>query len=136
MRSAMSLARVTSLTAAAMVFGWTIAAAQVDFAKVLVGRWAGEISTAKTNLPVVLMINSVKEDGGKWVAEGRSGTTPVRIEIDTSAKQPSLNWTGMSGVVYNVSLVDDKNLVGTATLTGQGANSRSSRDHPVKLEKK
>ena len=42
---------------------------------------------------------------------------------------------GGSGASYNLSLLDDKNLVGTATLTtGQG--SQRDRDRSVKLEKK
>ena len=44
-------------------------------------------------------------------------------------------WTGGSGAIYNLTLLDDKNLVGTATLTTSQGSQRD-RDRSVKLEKK
>jgi hypothetical protein len=62
-------------------------------------------------------------------------TASVNLEIDTTGSKPAVRWTGGSGAVYSLSLIDDKNLVGTATLTtGQG--SQRDRDRSVKLEKK
>jgi hypothetical protein len=74
------------------------------------------------------------------VASARVGATEektgsVNLEIDTTGSKPAVRWTGGSGVLYNLTLLDDKNLVGTGTLTtGQGG--QRDRDRTVKLEKK
>ena len=143
MRRSIRAARVALLVMAGLMLGAGVAAAQVDVAKVLVGTWKGELQqrTQKGADPtVVLIIKSLKQEDGKWVASARVGATeektgPVRLEIDTTGAKPSVRWTGGSGASYNLSLLDDKNLVGTATLTtGQG--SQRDRDRSVKLEKK
>jgi hypothetical protein len=143
MRRSIRAARVALLVMAGLMLGAGVAAAQVDVAKVLVGTWKGELQqrTQKGADPtVVLIIKSLKQEDGKWVASARVGATeektgPVQLEIDTTGAKPSVRWTGGSGAIYNLSLLDDKNLVGTATLTtGQG--SQRDRDRSVKLEKK
>ena len=143
MRRSIRAARVALLVMAGFMLGAGVAAAQVDVAKVLVGTWKGELQqrTQKDADPtVVLIIKSLKQEDGKWVASARVGATeektgPVQLEIDTTGAKPSVRWTGGSGAIYNLSLLDDKNLVGTATLTtGQG--SQRDRDRSVKLEKK
>jgi hypothetical protein len=124
-----------------LMVGPGLAPAQVDLAKALVGRWEGEIALRfqKTANPgLVLVITSVKEEGGRWTADARSGTKtsglgPAKVEIDNSGKRPSLRWTGGTGVVYDVNLFDEKTLVGTATLT---RDMSTERERPVKLEKK
>jgi hypothetical protein len=112
-----------------------VAAAQVDLAKVLVGTWQGELRDRKGNIDLTLRITSVKQQDGKWIADGRFGPTPVKIDIDTSGSKPSLRWTGAAGNVYDLSLLDDKNLAGTATVTTSQAG-QYERDRSVKLEKK
>jgi hypothetical protein len=143
MRRSIRAARVALLVMAGFMLGAGVAAAQVDVAKVLVGTRKGELQqrTQKGADPtVVLIIKSLKQEDGKWVASARVGATeektgPVQLEIDTTGAKPSVRWTGGSGAIYNLSLLDDKNLVGTATLTtGQG--SQRDRDRSVKLEKK
>jgi hypothetical protein len=143
MRRSIRAARVALLVMAGFMLGAGVAAAQVDVAKVLVGTWKGELQqrTQKGADPtVVLIIKSLKQEDGKWVASARVGATeektgPVQLEIDTTGAKPPVRWTGGSGAIYNLSLLDDKNLVGTATLTtGQG--SQRDRDRSVKLEKK
>jgi hypothetical protein len=137
MRSARGFVGGLLIVAAVSWLGTTSAGAQGDLAKALVGRWEGEVSTrfVKANTPVILTITSVKEEGGKWVAEARSGRNPVSVEISTSGKQPALRWTGGTGTVYDVYLMDERTLVGTATLTASAAG-RGEKDRPVKLEKK
>ena len=62
---------------------------------------------------------------------------PVKIEIDTSGKNPSLKWTAPSGTVYDLGLLNEKNLVGKATLTmGHAGSTSRGRDRSLKLEKK
>jgi len=59
----------------------------------------------------------------------------VKVDIDTSGSKPSLRWAGTSGTTYDVSLLDDKNMVGTATLTREQAGAQE-RERKVVLEKK
>ena len=131
-------ARITVLAVAGLLLGGGAVLAQVDLAKTLVGTWEGELQlrTKKGADPhLKLVITSVKQEDGKWVADGRAGSTPVKIDVDTTGARPSLRWTAASGTAYNLSLIDDKNLVGTATLTTSAAG-RGDRDRSVKLEKK
>ncbi len=143
MRRGIRAARAALFVMAGLVLGTGVAAAQVDLAKALVGTWKGELQqrTQKGADPVLtLIIASVKQEDGKWVADARLGgadaakTAKVSIDIDTTGSKPALRFKGGSGVEYNVSLFSDKELVGTAVLTtSQGA--RGSRDRSVKFEK-
>ena len=134
----MRAARVAVLAVTGLMLWSGAAVAQADLAKTLVGTWEGELQlrTKKGADPgLKLRITSLKQEDGKWVADGRLGSTPVKIDVDTTGAKPSLRWTAASGTAYNLSLVDDKNLVGTATLTTSAAG-RGDRDRSVKLEKK
>jgi hypothetical protein len=90
---------------------------------------------------LTLIIASVKQEDGKWVADARLGgaeggkTAKVHIDIDTSGSKPSLRFKGVSGTEYDVSLFNDKELVGTAVLTTSQAG-KGARDRSVKFEKK
>ena len=131
-------ARVGLLAVTGLMLWSGAAVAQGDLAKTLVGTWQGELQlrTKKGADPgLKLVITSLKQEDGKWVADGRFGPTPVKIDVDTTGAKPSLRRTAASGTAYNVNLVDDKNLVGTATLTTSAAG-RGDRDRSVKLEKK
>jgi hypothetical protein len=144
MRRGIRAARVALFVMAGLMAGAGVAAAQVDVAMALVGTWKGELQqrTQKGADPtVVLIIKSLKQEDGKWVASARVGPTeektgPVQLEIDTTGAKPSVRWTGGSGAIYNLTLLDDKNLTGTATLTTGQGGARGDRDRPVKLEKK
>jgi hypothetical protein len=138
----MRIVRLALFVMTMSMLGTEFATAQVDLTKALVGKWEGEIEqrTVRTANPgLILVITSVREEGGRWIADGRAGTrtgrpAPVKIDIDASGKQPSLRWTEGTGNIYNVYLVDEKNLVGTATLT-MGTLPKGPRDRSVKLEK-
>jgi hypothetical protein len=141
----MRAARVALFVVVGSVLGTGVAAAQVDLAKALVGTWKGEIQavTKKGDPALTLIISSVKQEGGKWVADARLGgadaakTGPVDIDIDTSGSKPSLRFKGAAGAEYNLSLFGDKELVGTATLSSaQARRGTGSRDRSVRLEKK
>jgi hypothetical protein len=143
MRRGIHAARVALFVAVGLMLGGGVAAAQADLSKVLVGTWKGELQqrTNKGADPtVVLIVKSLKQEDGKWVADARVGATEektakVSLDIDTTGSKPVVRWTGGSGAQYSLNLLDDKNLVGTATLTtGQG--SQRDRDRTVKLEKK
>ena len=138
MKPGMRAARVAVLAVIVLMVGAGAAIAQADLAKVRVGTWEGELQlrTKKGADPTFkLRITSLKQEDGKWVADGRVGSTAVKIDVDTTGAKPSLRWTAASGTAYNLNLVDDKNLVGTATLTTSAAG-RGDRDRSVKLEKK
>jgi hypothetical protein len=144
MRRGIRAARVALFVMAGLMAGAGVTVAQVDVAKVLVGTWKGELqqrSQKDADPTLVLIIKSVKQEDGKWIADARVSATEdktatAKIDIDTSGAKPSLRWTGGKGTAYDLSLLDDKNLVGTALLTtGAGGGSRD-RSRSVKLEKK
>jgi hypothetical protein len=122
-------------------------AAQVDLAKTLVGTWEGEVKARMLRGPdagaeLKLIITSVTQQDGKWIADGRLGgkdgrSAPVKVDIDTSGSKPSLRFKGASGTDYALSLFNDKQMAGTATLTtAQAKSSTGARDRDVILEKK
>lgn len=143
MREGMRAVLVALFVVTGLMVGIGVAAAQVDLAKALVGTWEGELQMQlkKGADPVMaLVITSVKQEDGKWVADGRFGGAngkkgPVRIDVDTSGSKPSLRWKGASGIEYDVNLFDDKHLTGTATLTTAQAG-RGARERTLKFEKK
>jgi hypothetical protein len=135
MRRSLRAAWVALFALAGLALWAPVTAAQTGLSKILVGTWQGELRLRKSNTDLLLRITSVKQEDGKWTADGRFGPNPVKIDIDTSGSKPSLRWTGAAGHVYDLSLVDDKNLVGTATLTTSLAG-QFERERPVKLEKK
>ena len=127
-----------------MVLSWVgVSHAQVDLAKVLVGRWEGEqeyLLVHSDNPKRVLVIESVSQVDGKWVANGRYGTPAglgrAKIAIETSGKNVGLSWTGPTGNQFQLNLLQDKHLVGKVTLTmEQSKSGTGSRDRTLKLEK-
>jgi len=143
MRRGIRAARVALFVMAGLMLGTGVAAAQADLAKALVGTWKGELQyrSKKGEDPTrVLIIKSVKQEDGKWIADARWGATEgktpaVKVDIDTSGSKPSLRWTAASGTAYDLSLFNDKELVGTAVLTTSQAG-RGARDRSMKFEKK
>jgi hypothetical protein len=143
-RRGIRAARVALFVIVGLMLGTGVAAAQTDLAKALVGRWKGELQQRmqKGEDPtLVLIIKSVKQQDGKWIADARVGptedkTAAVKVDIETSAAKPSLRWTGGKGAAYDLSLLDDKNLVGTAVLTTSSTGGSRDRSRSVKLEKK
>lgn len=131
-------ARVAVLAVTGLMLWSGAAIAQADLPKTLVGTWEGELQLRikkGADPSLKLVIASVKQEDGKWIADGRFGSKPVKIDVDTSGSKPSLRWAGASGAVYNVNLLDDKNMAGTVTLTTSSAG-KGDRDRSVKLEKK
>jgi hypothetical protein len=117
--------------------------AQVDLAKDLVGRWEGEqayLLISAENPKRILVIESVSQVDGKWVANGRYGTPAglarVKIAVETGGKGVDLSWTGPAGNQFQLNLLRDKHLVGKVTLTTEQSKSGTgSRDRTLKLEK-
>jgi len=140
MRASARAGLTVLLVATTSFLGAGLVAAQVDPSKALVGTWRGELQGrfkkgAEASTVLALRIISVKQEDGKWVADARFGPNPVKVDIDTSGSKPSLRWAAQSGTTYDVSLLDDKNMVGTATLTREQAGAQE-RERKVVLEKK
>jgi hypothetical protein len=117
--------------------------AHVDLAKALVGRWEGEqeyLLISAENPKRILVVESVNQVDGRWVANGRYGTPAglirVKIAVETGDKGVDLSWTGPSGNQFQLNLLRDKHLVGKVTLTSEQSKSGTgSRDRALKLEK-
>ena len=61
-----------------------VSRAQVDLAKALVGRWDGEqeyLVISAENPRRILVIGSVNQVDGKWVANGRYGTPAGLVRV-------------------------------------------------------
>lgn len=120
-----------------------VSQAQIDLAKALVGRWEGEQEyqlISADNPKRILVIESVSQVDGKWVANGRYGTPAglvrVKIGVETGGERVDLSWTGPTGNQFQLNLLRDKHLVGKITLTmEQGKSGTGSRDRTLKLEK-
>jgi hypothetical protein len=115
------------------------ARAQQDLAKVLVGKWEGQLaplSTGRAPIDVnrTLVINEVNEKDGTWSAKGEWGISgqrlgPVTIAIKTSGGGTQLEFqSALSGPV-TLRLLGDKNL------NGSTRPPRAPEDRDVKLQK-
>jgi hypothetical protein len=108
-----------------------------------VGRRAGEqeyLLISAENPKRILVVESVNQVDGRWVAKGRYGTPAglirVKISVETGDKGVDLSWTGPSGNQFQLNLLRDKHLVGKVTLTSEQSKSGTgSRDRALKLEK-
>lgn len=116
----------------------SLALAQLDPTKVLVGRWEGQIEISGNN-GRTLQINSVKAKGdGEWVARGRytiagheSEKTTGGNEMAVSSKDNEIyldfSVPGSKNPV-KLKLVSEKKLEGTINMVvgGRGADRRIS----------
>jgi hypothetical protein len=113
--------------------------AQVDPAKVLVGTWEGELALqGRGNRGRTLIIDSVTQNDGKWVAQGRYGITGqglgrVPIEVDVSGDRVWIRFKSGANSDIRLNLLQEKYLVGTLTIAG---TSQGSNDRSMKLERR
>jgi hypothetical protein len=97
---------------------------------------------AAAGADIKLIITSVTQQDGKWVAAGRRGgkdgrSMPVKVDVDAAGSKPSLRFKGAAGTDYALTLFNDKEIAGTATLTTEQAKaSTGDRERDVRLEKK
>ena len=83
----------------------------------------------------LLIISSVTQREGKWVAEGRYGVkggAKVQIDVDMTGQWPSLRWAMPNGNTVQVNLINSKTLSGKVTLVG---TLQGDRDRALTLEK-
>jgi hypothetical protein len=112
--------------------------AQADLAKILVGKWEGQmaaprIGKAQIDLNRTLVIHDVSEKDGTGSAKGEYGISgqglrPVTIGIKTAGGETQLEFQFANGPVV-LRLVGDKNLSGVAR------PGRASEDREVRLQK-
>ena len=126
-----------------MSSGW----AQVDLAKSLVGKWEGEVTWAgsagasMSDPNRTLIIRSVEQKDGKWVAAGTYGVTgkglgKVDIEVDESGSRPTIRFVTGGPSTVRLALSGPKELTGTTTIPGLTAGTGRGGDRPLRLEKK
>lgn len=136
------IALVPSAIVALALLAAPVSEAQMDVAKILAGKWEGEVEFMGTrgNLDPnrTLVINSVTEKDGKWVAEGRFGVTGkglgrVQVEVDTSGPNPRIRFVTAANQTVRLDVVDDRHMTGT--LAAMGAGARGSDHRPLRLEK-
>ena len=127
---------VAVLVLASLIHVAGVAVAQTDLEKALIGKWEGDVQVAREQ-GRTLIIRSVSQQDGKWIAEGRYGITgkgmgPVKIDVDTSGGRPSLRFTTGANSTVRLNLIGERSLVGTMTLTGA---QQQSPDRNLKLDK-
>jgi hypothetical protein len=127
-----------------ILLGISPGSAQVDLAKAFVGKWEGAVQWAggagsgAGDPNRTLIIDSVEQKDGKWVAAGKYGVTgkglgKVEIEVDASGSRPSIRFSTGGNSTVRLSLSGAKEMTGTLTLTGA---SHRGNDRPMNLEKK
>ena len=119
--------------AAVLALGFAVSDGQDDLAKILVGKWEGQISwTIPGNKDRVLTINSVEEARatGRWSIPG-GATKPVDIAIERSGGDPILRFAGFNNVPTQLTLKGGKTLDGTTTFQ----TTSGMRDFRLQLEK-
>ena len=132
------------VTGLGIVLGISLGSAQVDLAKVLVGKWEGAVQWAggagsgAGDPNRTLIIDSVEQKDGKWVAMGKFGVTgrglgKVTIEVEDSGSRPSIRFVTGGNSTVRLALSGTKDLTGTLTLSG---TSQRGNDRPMSLEKK
>ena len=134
-----------AITALGTLLAMSSGSAQGDPAKALLGKWEGAVQWAggagsATGDPNrTLIIESVDQKDGKWVATGKFGVTgkglgKVEIEVyDSSSDRPGIRFTTSANSTVRLALVGGKSLTGTLTLPG---TSHRGNDRPITLEKK
>jgi hypothetical protein len=117
------------------------ACAQQDLAKILVGKWEGQMAPSRIagrapiDLNRTLVIKEVNEKDGTWSATGEWGISgqrlgPVAIAIKSSGGETQLEFQSAGSGPVTLKLLGDKNLRGSTR------PPRALEDRELKLEKK
>jgi hypothetical protein len=131
---------VFSVTAALALFIAGVSEAQTDPVKALVGKWQGEAqNVGRGNPDRTLIIETVSEKDGKWLAEGRFGITgqrfgPVQIQVEMGGQWLAIRFVTGANSTVRLNMVDDKSMVGTLTFVG-ASNSGQSNDRAMRLQR-
>jgi len=114
--------------------------AQTDPAQALIGKWQGDVqhqaAMGNPNPNRILVIESVRQQDGKWIADGRFGVTKpsgkVSIDVDLSGRWPSIRFVTGGNATVKLNLLDAKSMAGTITFAG---TSQRGNERPMRLEK-
>src|SRR6267142_4960932 len=92
-----------------------LSTAKEDLARWLKGRWEGELDF--TVSARVLVIDTIRRDGDRWVVEARSGVsdadlTPVQVIIDTAGDQVTVRYNTSFASRATLTLHSDGSLRG------------------------
>jgi hypothetical protein len=117
--------------------------AQGDLTKSLVGKWEGQIELASGvtgNPNRTLIIESVTQKDGTWMAAGRFGITgqglgKVDIEVSESGGRPFIRFVTGAPSTVRLSLTGARELTGATTFSG-ASNTGRGNDRALRLEKK
>ena len=119
---------------AILALGFTaVSDGQADLAKVLVGKWEGQIAAGVPgNLARVLTIKSVEDTRATGLFGIPGGATkPVDIAIERSGNDTTLRFAGFSNAPTQLMLKGDKTLDGTVSLP----TTAGLRDFRLQLDK-
>ena len=108
---------------AILALGFTaVSDGQVDLAKVLVGKWEGQIAgTFPGNKARALTIKSVEDTRAAGLFGIPGGATkPVDIAIERNGNDTTLRFAGFSNAPTQLMLKGEKTLDGTVTLPTTG----------------
>ncbi len=136
--------RVTGAVALALcIVVASAAGAAQDVAKVLKGTWKGELQVSQGPTQSggpqheslrTLVIEDVKQQGGKYTAKAKFGTagklSPIDLKVETAGTDVVLRFETAAKSVVKLTLKDNKSLVGSLALDG-GAG----KEFPMKLDK-
>jgi hypothetical protein len=105
----------------------TVSEAQLDVAKVVVGKWDGDVQMASGTYPRTLVIKSVESDAGRLLATGEYGGTgsgyagaaggytapdvrllPVVISLQSSGNDVILRFPTIEGWTVELTLYKDQ----------------------------
>ena len=113
--------------------------AQGDLAKVLVGKWEGQLDVSGltgVGFPPerTLIIESVRGESGEWVVEAKFGVTgrrlvPVNVGVETVGSEIILRFVTADNSRVKLTLLKEK------YLDGQVERSDFRRPIPIRLEK-
>ena len=130
---------VAVVTAAVLLGMGSTGAAQGHHAKLLVGKWEGDIQMARgrTSPNRTLIIKSVGEGEGTVSVEGQYGTTGQTLRrmegiLETSGGRAVLRFNTSAGSSVVLQLHGEKDLIGTIDFRG---TSQRLQDHPMRLKK-
>jgi hypothetical protein len=119
--------------AAILALGFAVSDGQDDLAKILVGKWEGQLSASiPGNKDRVLTITAVEEARatGRWGIPG-GGSKPVDIAIERSGGATILRFSGFNNAPTQLTLKGGKTLDGTTTLP----TTSGTRDFRLQLDK-
>jgi len=135
--------RSLAVTVLGVLLTTSVGSTQGDRAKALLGKWQGAVqweggAGSRTGDPNrTLVIDSVDQKDGKWVASGRYGITgkglgKVDIEVQESGASIGIRFVAGGNSTVRLSLSGARQLTGTLTVPG---TSQRGNDRRFNLEK-